>query len=109
MGGGLTLALNCDIRLSVPDTRFAYPVLRNNILPGQYDVDILNSLIGRGRTSIILLSGQTIELNEALDWGLIDRKVQRSNLTKESEELLAAVQTSDRYHQMNIKKRIRGA
>lgn len=61
MGGGLSLALGCDIRVSVPKARFAYPVFKNNVLPGQYDVNSLYSLIGKGRTSIILLDGQTID------------------------------------------------
>jgi enoyl-CoA hydratase/carnithine racemase len=65
MGGGLTLALGCDIRLAVPNARFSYPVLKNNVLPGQYDVDRLRALIGPGRSAAILLGGDVIGAQEA--------------------------------------------
>lgn len=106
MGGGLSLALGCDIRVSVPKARFAYPVFKNNVLPGQYDVNSLYSLIGKGRTSIILLGGQTIGSDEALHWGLVDRVLDFSEFNSESEKLFEIAKSSDRNHQVKIKSRI---
>ena len=44
IGGGLTLALGCDLRLAVPQASFGYPVLRNKVLPGQIDAARLRAL-----------------------------------------------------------------
>jgi len=107
MGGGLSLALGCDIRVSVSKARFAYPVFKNNVLPGQYDVNSLCSLIGKGRTSIILLGGQTIDADEALQWGLVDRIIDFSEFDYEYEKLFKIAKSSDRNHQIKIKARIK--
>lgn len=103
MGGGLTLALGCDIRVCVPDARFAYPVLKNNVLPGQYDVDRLQALIGAGRSAAILLGGDTIGAAEATDWGLVDRMVDHDTLTQACRDLCATADTADRGHLMTLK------
>lgn len=73
MGGGLTLALGCDVRVCVASARFAYPVLKNHVLPGQYDVDALRALMGPGRTNALLLGGVTISAAQAAQWGLVDQ------------------------------------
>ncbi len=72
IGGAMTLALGCDIRVSVPQASFSYPVLQNGILPGAEDVSRMRELIGPGRTSAILLAGQKISAEQALTWGLVD-------------------------------------
>ncbi|RLA13787.1 MAG: enoyl-CoA hydratase/isomerase family protein [Gammaproteobacteria bacterium] len=58
IGGAMTLALGCDIRVSVPQASFSYPVLQNGILPGVEDVSRMRALMGPGRASAILLAGQ---------------------------------------------------
>jgi len=77
------------------------------VLPGQYDVNSLCSLIGKGRTSIILLGGQTIDADEALQWGLVDRIIDFSEFDYESEKLFKIAKSSDRNHQIKIKARIK--
>ena len=72
IGGAMTLALGCDIRISVPEASFSYPVLQNGILPGAEDVTRMRALMGPGRTSAILLAGQKIDAEQALMWGLVD-------------------------------------
>jgi enoyl-CoA hydratase len=65
-GRAMTLMLNCDIRISVPQARFAYPVLQNGTLPGARDMECLRALIGPGHTSALLLGGQRIHGERAL-------------------------------------------
>ena len=103
IGGGLTLALACDMRFSVPEARFFYPVLKNNILPGQYDVDRLHSLIGPGRTSMLLLSGVEVSSEEALSWGLVDRLVNRESLIESCHAFSEVPSISDSEHLKAIK------
>lgn len=75
IGGALSLALGCDIRLAVPDAVFGYPVLRNGVFPTRQDGRRLEALIGPGRKSLFLLGGCRVEAEEALSWGLVDKIV----------------------------------
>lgn len=108
MGGGLTLALGCDIRLAVPNARFSYPVLKNNVLPGQYDVDRLRALIGPGRSAAILLGGDVIGAPEAAAWGLADRVVEPDDLIGACHSLCATAQGATQAHLTTLKSMLRG-
>jgi len=109
MGGGLTLALGCDMRLAVPEARFSYPVLKNNVLPGQYDVDRLQALIGPGRSAAILLGGETISSEEAVAWGLVDRLTPRSDLIQTCHDRCATALGAEHAHLMKLKSMLGGA
>lgn len=108
MGGGLSLALSCDIRIAVPEAKFAYPVLKNNVLPGQHDVDKLSNLIGHGRASTILLGGKKVTAEEAEDWGLVDCLATRETLHEFIQQLSAAAIASDGDHLKTLKSMLNG-
>lgn len=108
MGGGLTLALGCDIRVSVPEARFAYPVLKNNVLPGQYDVDQLQALMGPGRCAAMLLGGDMLSATEAVAWGLVDRLVPREALTEVCNGLCVTALAADGAHLKTLKSMLSG-
>ena len=95
MGGGVSLALGCDILLAVPEARFSYPFLKNNVLPGQYDVDGLHALIGPGRAAVMLLGGSVVLSEEALTWGLVDRLVPSDGLEEACLSLYETAALSD--------------
>ena len=103
MGGGLTLALSCDIRIGVETARFAYPALKNNVLPAQYDVDQLKRLMGPGRAATILLGGDTVLADDALAWGLLDKLAARTTLMDSCQELCATAISADRNHLARLK------
>lgn len=108
MGGGLTLALGCDIRISVPEARFAYPVLKNNVLPGQYDVDKLQALIGPGRNATVLLGGDVVGAEDANAWGLVDRLTPRDALMDACRDLCATALSADGAHLKILKSMLTG-
>lgn len=109
IGGGLTLALGCDFRVCVPEARFAYPVLKNNVLPGQYDVDKLQALTGPGRSAAILLGGEVVSADEAVTWGLVDRLVQSDDLPDICRSLCATALAADGAHLKKLKAMLRRA
>lgn len=72
-GGAFGMALACDLRLSVHEARFFYPVMKLGFLPQPSDPARLTALIGPARARMILMAGARIEAGEALGWGLVDR------------------------------------
>lgn len=72
-GGAFGMALACDIRLAVPTAKFFYPVMKLGYLPQPSDPVRMAALIGPARTKLLLMAGQKITADEALDYGLIDR------------------------------------
>jgi enoyl-CoA hydratase len=109
IGGAMTLALGCDIRLGVAAASFSYPVLKNGILPGARDAARLRELIGGGRSAAILLGAQQIDAARAYDWGLVDYVVEPAQLQALAQNLsLTALQAATE-HLAASKRLCRGA
>jgi enoyl-CoA hydratase/carnithine racemase len=108
IGRAMTLALGCDIRISVPQARFSYPVLQNGSLPGNQDLQRLRAMIWPGRTSALLLGGQRIHGARALNWGLVDYVVERPALENLSAALSLVATQSEAEHLASIKRLCRG-
>jgi enoyl-CoA hydratase/carnithine racemase len=73
MGGGLEIALACDLRIAAADAVFALPETGLGLIPGGGGTQRLPRLIGLGRALDLLLTGDRIDANEALRLGLISR------------------------------------
>jgi enoyl-CoA hydratase len=71
-GGAFGMALACDLRVAVPGAEFFYPVMKRGYLPQPSDPARLAALVGPSRARMILLAGQRIKADQALDWGLVD-------------------------------------
>lgn len=74
-GGAFGMALACDLRLSVASAKFFYPVMKLGFLPQPSDPVRLAQLVGPARAKMILMAGQKITADDALNWGLVDRVV----------------------------------
>jgi enoyl-CoA hydratase/carnithine racemase len=79
LGGALELALACDIRIAAEDAIFGLPEVRVG-LPSVIEASLLPRTVGLGRARAMLLTGQSVEAEEALRIGLIDRLVSRAEL-----------------------------
>ncbi len=86
-GGATGMALACDLRLSVPEAKFFYPVMKLGFLPQPSDPARLAALVGPARAKLILMGGQKIDAAEALQFGLVDRLVARDDLLAEARAL----------------------
>jgi enoyl-CoA hydratase/carnithine racemase len=105
----MTLLLGCDIRISVSQAKFSYPSLQTGIPPSQYDVKRLHSLIGPGRTAALLLGGQRIHGQRALEWGLVDYLVERPALANLAKTMSLVATQSDRDQLAEVKRLCREA
>jgi enoyl-CoA hydratase/carnithine racemase len=71
-GGGLELALACDLRIASTESRMALPEVKLGILPGAGGTQRLPRLIGPGRAKQMMLFGDFVDAATALDWGIVN-------------------------------------
>jgi enoyl-CoA hydratase len=86
-GGGLELALACDLRIASTDARFAFPEVTIGAVPGWAGSQRLPRVIGAGRAKQLILSGEPIEAGTAAAWGLVNEVVSADRLLPRALEL----------------------
>ena len=106
-GGAMGMALACDLRIAVQGAKFFYPVMKLGFLPQPSDPVRLAALVGPSRAKMILMAGQKIPADEALQWGLIDRIVAPDALMTEARALAADSLGQTPEHSRAIKALIR--
>ncbi|SIR39520.1 3-hydroxyacyl-CoA dehydrogenase NAD-binding domain-containing protein [Bosea sp. TND4EK4] len=72
LGGGLEVALACHGRVALPAARLGLPEIRLGLIPGAGGTQRLPRLIGPVRAFSLMLSGDPVPAERALDWGLVD-------------------------------------
>jgi enoyl-CoA hydratase/carnithine racemase len=72
LGSGLEMAAFCGRIDAAPETVFGLPELTLGLIPGAGGTISVTRRIGRWRTAYLVLSGQTIDADTALVWGLVD-------------------------------------
>ncbi|MBM3679545.1 MAG: crotonase [Actinobacteria bacterium] len=75
LGGGLELAMGCDIRVASEDAKVGQPEIKLGIIPGGGGTQRLPRLVGRGRAMLMNLTGDFFDARTAEAWGLLDRVV----------------------------------
>ena len=85
MGGGLEIALACDLRFA-GDGKFymALPEVNLGILPGNGGTQRLARLIGASRALDMMLTGQTVNPQQALDAGIVNKVFPQDSLRADS-------------------------
>lgn len=87
-GGGMTIAVSCDVILAGESATFGYPEIDVGVLPAIHFAH-LPRLIGRHRAFELLFSGRTLAAREAFDLGIINKVVPDSELESEALKLAA--------------------
>ena len=72
LGAGLELAMACDLRVASASAKLGQPEIHLGIIPGGGGTQRLPRLVGLGRASRMVLTGDAIDAQTALDWGLVD-------------------------------------
>jgi enoyl-CoA hydratase/carnithine racemase len=80
LGGGLELALTCDIRIAADNARLGLPEIKVGVIPGGGGTVRLPRFIPRAKAAEILLMGQHIDAQEAYRIGLVNKVVPRDQL-----------------------------
>lgn len=90
-GGGLEIALACDIRVAGVAAKFALPEVKLAIIPGAGGTQRLSRVIGLGRAMDMILSGEPIDAEEALRIGLISRIAREEDVFALAGRVAAAI------------------
>jgi enoyl-CoA hydratase len=87
LGGGCELAMACHIRVASAKARFGQPEVNLGIIPGYGGTQRLIQLIGKGKATEYLLTGEMISADDALALGLVNHVVAPEELLNKATEL----------------------
>ncbi len=91
LGGGLELAMACQIRLASENARLGQPEINLGIIPGFGGTQRLSRLVGEGRAMELVLSGDPIDAQQALRLGLVNRVLPADRLADEAAALAGKI------------------
>jgi enoyl-CoA hydratase/carnithine racemase len=91
LGGGLELALCCDIRVASDQSRFGLPEVGLGVIPGAGGTQRLPRLIGLSRAKEMILTGRIIDSAEAERIGLVNRVVSQGRAYETASEMAESI------------------
>lgn len=86
LGAGLELAMACDVRIAAEETQLGMPEVKVGI-PSVIHATLMPRLIGQAQATWLLLSGENIDADQALQWGLINESVPLTKLDQRVAEI----------------------
>src|SRR5579872_5449967 len=72
LGGGLELTLACHIRVASDNAKMGLPEVSLGLIPGYGGTQRLTQLVGKGKAFEMILTGDMINAEDALKWGLVN-------------------------------------
>jgi len=87
LGGGCELAMSCDWMIAADTAQFGQPEVNLGVTPGLGGSQRLTRLIGRARAMEMIMTGNTINAEQALSWGLINHIYPADQLMDEAIQL----------------------
>jgi len=103
-GGGLELALHCDIRFSTDTAVLKLPEAELGLIPGAGGISILSKYLGHGDTSYYLFTGNQIPIDTAKAKGIIQRVFSKEDIYKETLKFAESLSEKSFESLMAIKK-----
>lgn len=87
LGGGCELALACDFRVAADSAVFGQPEINLGIIPGNGGTQRLTRLVGISKAKEMIMLGETISAEQALQIGLVHQVVKGEQLIPAAEQL----------------------
>lgn len=91
LGGGLELAMACQIRIAAEHAKLGLPEVSLGLIPGYGGTQRLTELVGKGKAFELILSAEMITAAEAEKIGLINHCVKPENLEEKSQSLMDSI------------------
>lgn len=106
LGGGCELAMSCDLRIASEKAVFGQPEVNLGVIPCFGGTQRLSRLIGVGRAKDLIYTGRLINVEEALQFGLVNKVVSSEKLLEEAihfmEKILEKAPIAIRYSKVAI-------
>ncbi|WMT85895.1 enoyl-CoA hydratase/isomerase family protein [Pelagibacterium sp. 26DY04] len=90
-GGGLETAMTCDIRIASENASFAAPEIKLGWIGGGGMAAHLSHAVGPSNAALMIMTGDPIDAQTALAWGLVSRVVPRERLLDEAMTVATAI------------------
>ncbi len=91
LGGGLELALACDLRIAAQEAKLGLPEANLGVIPGAGGTQRLTQLCGRGVASRLIMGAEILDGNAALTLGLVQWSVPRADLQVQAQEIASRI------------------
>jgi len=91
LGGGLELALACDIRIAADNAIMGLPETNNAIIPGAGGTQRLPRVVGSGWARHMLLTGEKIDVKTAFEIGLVTKVVTTTELLETARKIASGL------------------
>src|SRR5215207_11626859 len=91
LGGGCELAMACHFRIAAENARFGQPEVSLGLIPGYGGTQRLVQLIGKGRALELLMTGNMIDAQTALQYGLVNHVVPQEELLDKAKSILEVI------------------
>ncbi len=91
LGGGLELAMCCDVRVCADDAMLGQPEIKLGLIPGGGGTQRLPRLVGAGRAMFLNLTGDFVDAETAYAWGLVEKVVPVAELEDAALEIAARI------------------
>jgi enoyl-CoA hydratase len=92
-GGGLETAMACDIRIASPNAQFAAPEIKLGWIGGGGMAAQLMNSVGASNAALMLMTGDPITANKALQWGLVSEVVPLEDLMRRVRAIADVIST----------------
>jgi len=91
LGGGCELVMSCHFRIAADSAKFGQPKVNLGLIPGYGGTQRLVQLIGKGRAMELLMTGNMIDANTALQYGLLNHVVAQEELLTKTKSILDVI------------------
>jgi enoyl-CoA hydratase len=91
LGGGLELAMCCDVRVASEDATLGQPEIKLGLIPGGGGTQRLPRLVGIGRAQYLNMTGDPISAGQAYEWGLVEKVVPTGEARDAALEIARAI------------------
>lgn len=105
IGAGLDLACMCDIRIASEQAKFAESFIKLGIIPGDGGAWLLPRILGMSRAAELALTGEMIDAQKALAYGLVSQVVPHTELMATAREVAGRI-VQHASHGIRLTKRL---
>ena len=107
LGGGLEIAMACDLRTASNNSKLGQPEINIGIIPGAGGTQRLTRLVGEGRSMELILTGNMISAEKAESWGLVNLVTDEDTLEEKTMEIATLIAEKSPYAVERAKKSVK--